>query len=78
MKCARCRQSFCWLCGQSIDAGEFPSHFKWYVMKEGSAAWSCPLPLYAYAPEPPPPLPRPRDVYGANGIGWMIAALSYH
>jgi hypothetical protein len=54
MKCARCRQSFCWLCGQSIDAGEFPSHFKWYVMKEGSAAWSCPLPLYAYGPEPPP------------------------
>lgn len=33
MKCARCRQSFCWLCGQSIDAGEFPSHFKWYNLR---------------------------------------------
>ena len=33
MKCTRCNQGFCWLCGKAVEAGEFPNHFKWWNLR---------------------------------------------
>jgi len=33
MKCGSCNTHFCWLCGEIIDDGAFPAHFRWWNLK---------------------------------------------
>ena len=30
MKCGSCGTHFCWLCGEIVDDGAFPAHFRWW------------------------------------------------
>lgn len=48
MRCVSCGAHFCWLCGQRVDQGTFPSHFQWWNMK------GCPNMQMQESTEAPP------------------------